>query len=57
MEILPKHGLVQGESSFSAQLKFKPKSAIFTECSEFFNRGYLEVLVKIEVTNQVSTDK
>ena len=57
MEILPKHGLVQGESSFSAQLKFKPKPAIFTECSGFFNRGYLEVPVQIEVANQVSTDE
>lgn len=28
MEILPKYGLVQGESSFSAQLKFLPLLSI-----------------------------
>ena len=55
MEILPKHGLVQGESFFSAQLKFTPKPSIFAECSGYFSThsGYLEVPVQIEVAEQV----
>lgn len=31
LEVLPRHGLVQGEESFAAQLKFKPQDTLLEE--------------------------
>lgn len=31
LEVLPKHGVVQGESSFAAQLKLKPLQSLLDE--------------------------
>ncbi|XP_062505240.1 cilia- and flagella-associated protein 74-like isoform X2 [Corticium candelabrum] len=54
IEILPKHGLVQGESSFSAQLKFLPRRSILEVCSERLNvhTGKLDIPVTIQVADQ-----
>ena len=56
LEILPKHGLVQGESCFAAQLKFLPKNDIYKECSKYINNEdphLMEIPVNISVTGQV----
>lgn len=54
MEILPKYGLVQGDSFFSAQLKFLPLPTLLTEGTEFFEEGIMKVPVSILVAGQVS---
>ena len=61
MEVLPKHGLVQGNSSFSAQLKFLPTKTIFDRCGSFFmgdeeSQHKIEVPMNIQVANQVPND-
>ena len=56
MEILPRHGLVQGSSSFSAQLKFLPCPGIFTDCAKFFDgpeNDCLTVPTEVAVVDQV----
>ena len=56
MEILPRHGLVQADSSFAAQLKFFPQAAIFADGEMFFKKdkpGFLQVPISIHVTGQV----
>ena len=55
MEIIPKYGLVQGGSSFSAQLKFLPRASLLSEeSSELFVGGVLKVPISIIVAGQVS---
>ncbi len=55
LEVLPEHGLVQGESSFPAQLKFLPIPGIFS-CRKYLelDSGYLDVPLEIRVAGQVS---
>ncbi len=55
LEVLPEHGLVQGESSFPAQLKFLPSPGIFS-CRKYLElgSGYLDVPLEIRVAGQVS---
>lgn len=58
LEILPKHGLVQGESCFAAQLKFLPTNDIYKECSKYISNEephLMEVPVNISVTGQTSS--
>ena len=54
LEILPKHGLVQGESSFAAQLKFLPTKDLLA--TDYVNpaSGLLQAPVTVSVTGQVS---
>ncbi|XP_019852101.1 PREDICTED: cilia- and flagella-associated protein 74-like isoform X2 [Amphimedon queenslandica] len=55
MEIIPKYGLVQGGSSFTAQLKFLPRPSLLTEeSSELFEGGTLKVPISIIVAGQSS---
>ena len=53
LEISPPHGLVQGASSFSAQLKFLPLPGIFTECEKYFKDDCLRIPAEIRVVDQV----
>ncbi|XP_029910701.1 cilia- and flagella-associated protein 74 [Myripristis murdjan] len=52
MEILPKTGFIQAQSSFNAQLKFLPRCSL---SETFFDRetGVLEVPVTVQVADQV----
>jgi len=55
MELLPKTGFVQAQSSFSAQLKFLPRATLAEDAPEFFDKetGVLEVPLAIHVADQV----
>ncbi|XP_068454495.1 cilia- and flagella-associated protein 74 isoform X2 [Clinocottus analis] len=55
MEILPKTGLVQAQSSFNAQLKFLPRSSLSRDAKRLFDSdtGVLEVPVAVRVEGQV----
>ncbi|XP_029292469.1 cilia- and flagella-associated protein 74 isoform X3 [Cottoperca gobio] len=55
MEILPKTGFVQAQSSFNAQLKFLPRSSLSKDAKKLFDRdtGVLEVPVTVQVAGQV----
>lgn len=55
MELLPKTGFVQAQSSFSAQLKFLPRCTIAEDAPNFFDKemGVLEVPLTIHVADQV----
>ena len=55
-EILPHHGLVQGGSSFSAQIKLLPLAGIFTDCVKYFDgpeNDCLTIPVEIHAVDQV----
>ncbi|XP_018408595.1 PREDICTED: cilia- and flagella-associated protein 74 [Nanorana parkeri] len=54
MELLPKTGFIQAQSSFSVQLKFIPRHSLFEDASEYFDKetGVLEVPVTISVVDQ-----
>ncbi len=52
MEVLPKYGVVQGESSYSAQLKFTPKASIL-EWEGLTKEGALIMPVEVHVVDQV----
>ncbi len=52
MEVLPKYGVVQGESSYSAQLKFTPKASIL-EWEGLTEEGALIMPVEVHVVDQV----
>ena len=58
LEVVPKHGLVQGQSAFAAQVKFLPKSSILEsgDCRRFYDEagGYYSMPVHIQVADQVS---
>ncbi|KAJ8386870.1 hypothetical protein AAFF_G00165710 [Aldrovandia affinis] len=60
MEVLPKTGFIQAQSSFNAQLKFLPsdhqkRSSLPEDAERFFDRetGVLEVPMSIQVADQV----
>ncbi|KAM9752856.1 cilia- and flagella-associated protein 74 [Menidia menidia] len=55
MEILPKMGFVQAQSSFNAQLKFMPRRSLSQHAGKFFDSdtGVLEVPMKVQVAGQV----
>lgn len=54
LEVLPKHGMVQGESSYSAQLKFTPRASIMEGLTG--EGGTLVMPVEVHVVDQVSRD-
>ncbi|XP_051805300.1 cilia- and flagella-associated protein 74 isoform X1 [Acanthochromis polyacanthus] len=55
MEILPKTGFIQAQSSFNAQLKFMPRRSLSTDAKKFFDSdtGVLEVPMTVQVADQV----
>ncbi|GLD45765.1 cilia- and flagella-associated protein 74 isoform X1, partial [Lates japonicus] len=55
MEILPKTGFIQAQSSFNAQLKFLPRCSLSKDAQKFFDSdtGVLEVPMTVEVAGQV----
>ncbi|XP_063321127.1 cilia- and flagella-associated protein 74 [Pelmatolapia mariae] len=55
MEILPKTGFIQAQSSFSAQLKFIPRRSLSKDAKKFFDSdtGVLEVPMTVQVAGQV----
>ncbi|KAE8293192.1 Cilia- and flagella-associated protein 74 [Larimichthys crocea] len=55
MEILPKTGFIQAQSSFNAQLKFLPRCSLFKDAKKFFDKdtGVLEVPMTVQVAGQV----
>ncbi|XP_041859968.1 cilia- and flagella-associated protein 74 [Melanotaenia boesemani] len=55
MKILPKTGFIQAQSSFSAQLKFMPRTSLHKDAEKFFDRdtGVLEVPMTVQVAGQV----
>ncbi|XP_071392092.1 cilia- and flagella-associated protein 74 [Centroberyx affinis] len=55
MEILPKTGFIQANSSFNAQLKFLPRCSLSEDAKKFFDRdtGVLEVPLTVQVADQV----
>lgn len=59
LEVLPKHGIVQGESSFAAQLKFKPlKSLLEQPTSKKYytpSDDTWKMPIQVGVANQVCT--
>ena len=58
LEVVPKHGLVQGQSSFAAQLKFLPQPSIMehSNCLKFYSEdnGSYAMPVQVLVADQVS---
>ena len=55
-EVLPEQGLIQGESSFAAQLKFLPQENIYDgKCNKFLDptTGNLSVPIQVIVAGQV----
>ncbi|KAM9342390.1 cilia- and flagella-associated protein 74 [Pholidichthys leucotaenia] len=55
MEILPKMGFIQAQSSFNAQLKFTPRRSLSKDACKFFDSdtGVLEVPMTVDVSGQV----
>ncbi|XP_054465778.1 cilia- and flagella-associated protein 74 [Anoplopoma fimbria] len=55
MEILPKTGFIQAQSSFNAQLKFLPRSSLSKDAKKLFDNdtGVLEVPMAVQVAGQV----
>ncbi|XP_053173341.1 cilia- and flagella-associated protein 74 [Scomber japonicus] len=55
MEILPKTGFIQAQSSFSAQLKFLPRRSLSKDATAFFDTdtGVLDVPMTVQVAGQV----
>ncbi|XP_047428401.1 cilia- and flagella-associated protein 74 isoform X2 [Mugil cephalus] len=55
VEILPKTGFIQAQSSFNAQLKFMPRRSLSQDAKEFFDSdtGVLEVPMTVQVAGQV----
>ncbi|EDV24224.1 uncharacterized protein TRIADDRAFT_57490 [Trichoplax adhaerens] len=54
LEILPRHGIVQAESSFSAQLKFLPRRDIRETCKKYVDpiSGEMDIPITIKVADQ-----
>ncbi|XP_075045701.1 cilia- and flagella-associated protein 74 isoform X2 [Mixophyes fleayi] len=54
MELLPKTGFIQTQSSFSVQLKFLPRHTLSEDASSYFDKetGVLEVPMTISVVDQ-----
>ena len=57
LEVLPKHGVVQGEASFAAQLKFTPSQAMLeSPCQDtYYTRAdaMFRMPIQVGVANQV----
>ncbi|KAM6924912.1 cilia- and flagella-associated protein 74 [Xenentodon cancila] len=55
MEIHPKTGLIQAQSSFNAHLKFMPRRSLSKDAEQFFDTdtGVLEVPMTVHVAGQV----
>ncbi|KAI3357114.1 hypothetical protein L3Q82_015582 [Scortum barcoo] len=55
MEVLPKTGFIQAQSSFHAQVKFLPRCSLSKDAKKFFDRdtGVLEVPMTVQVAGQV----
>ncbi|MED6257656.1 hypothetical protein ATANTOWER_029069, partial [Ataeniobius toweri] len=55
MEILPKNGFIQAQSSFNAQLKFIPRRSLSKDAENYFDSdtGVLEVPMTVQVAGQV----
>ncbi|KAM9350311.1 cilia- and flagella-associated protein 74 [Symphorus nematophorus] len=55
MEVLPKTGFIQSQSSFNAHLKFLPRCSLSRDAKKFFDSdtGVLEVPVTVQVAGQV----
>ncbi|KAM9855197.1 cilia- and flagella-associated protein 74 [Aulostomus maculatus] len=55
IEILPKTGLIQAQSSFNAQLKFLPRCSLSKDAEKYFDSdtGVLEVPMTVQVAGQV----
>ena len=57
IEVLPKQGLIQANSSFAVQLKFLPKPTIMADyqqyCPTADSETHLEIPVKILVADLV----
>ncbi|XP_037629906.1 cilia- and flagella-associated protein 74 isoform X4 [Sebastes umbrosus] len=55
MEVLPKTGFIQAQSSFHAQLKFLPRPSLSKDAKQLFDRdtGVLEVPMTVQVAGQV----
>ncbi|XP_063799122.1 cilia- and flagella-associated protein 74 [Pseudophryne corroboree] len=54
MELLPKTGFIQAQSSFSVQLKFIPRRSLSQDANSYFDKetGVLEVPMTISVVDQ-----
>ncbi|XP_035998411.1 cilia- and flagella-associated protein 74 [Fundulus heteroclitus] len=54
MEILPKNGFIQAQSTFNAQLKFLPRQSLSKDAENFFDSdtGVLEVPMTVQVAGQ-----
>ncbi|XP_075460955.1 cilia- and flagella-associated protein 74 [Ascaphus truei] len=54
MELLPKTGFIQAQSSFSVQLKFLPRLSLSGDASDYFDKetGVLEAPMTISVADQ-----
>ncbi|XP_028850611.1 cilia- and flagella-associated protein 74 isoform X2 [Denticeps clupeoides] len=55
MEILPKTGYIQANSTFHAQLRFLPRRSLPVDAKHFFDKetGVLEVPLTVQVADQV----
>ena len=54
LEILPQYGLIQGESSFAAQLKLLPTKDLFDTQYIDNDSGILRVPIDINIMDQAS---
>ncbi|KAM3618715.1 uncharacterized protein V6R79_023944 [Siganus canaliculatus] len=54
MEIVPKTGFIQAQSTFSAQLRFLPRRSLNKDAPSFFDKdtGVMEVPVTVQVAGQ-----
>ncbi|XP_017266687.2 cilia- and flagella-associated protein 74 isoform X2 [Kryptolebias marmoratus] len=54
MEVLPKTGFIQAQSSFNAHLKFMPRRSLAKDAENFFDKdtGVLEVPMTVQVAGQ-----
>lgn len=54
LEVLPRHGVIQANSSFAAQLKFHPKQSIVADCQQYCSTsggsGEGQVKIPVEIT-------
>ncbi|XP_013865837.1 cilia- and flagella-associated protein 74 [Austrofundulus limnaeus] len=55
MEILPKTGFIQAQSSFNAHLKFTPRRSLSKDAENYFDKdtGVLEVPMTVQVAGQI----
>lgn len=53
LEVLPHHGLIQGESSFAAQVKLQPNKDLLNSDYVDSSSGTLRVPVDVNIKGQV----